>query len=435
MAEKIKKNYLHILLGRVSKYYKKTLHPDTLSDFLSNPYPYYQKARDYAPVLWSEQFKHWLVFDYERVREVLVDSNNFSSQSLETFNLIEENRDIVEPFFKIMGDWLVLKDEPRHAEMRAVIAKAFTPKYLASKEADTRRIAQKNIEKISRMDSFDFHNDFSVPFAASIFMDMLGVNPEDLGRVEPWIKDLALVVGRTRNIEHLKKGVNAIKEMEKYLEEIIEQRKYEPQNDIISLLVQANEKNILSNSEMSAQAIMLLSGGFETVSATLSGAALAFLKHKQEFQKLKTNMNLLPLAIEEMFRFVSPAQAPTRVASRDINFYGVKIKKGEGVAPIAASANRDARVFDEPNRFIIDRNPNPHLAMGKGIHHCVGASLSRMEIRIVMEEIVKVNLFNEVDLIDTEKEDWNVDNFSFRLPKSVNIKRTVTHATCPFTHV
>lgn len=425
-----KYKFHHKVIGNLSKYYKRTMSRSELEHFLYNPYPFYSKMRKFAPVFWSEEFKHWLVFDYDGVSEVLVNNDVFSSESIETFNLVAENRDLISPFFDIMKEWLVLKDDPRHADMRQVIAKVFTPKYLLSKEQQIKKIAEEKAEVILSRKEFDFHNDFSVPFSSEVFMNLLGVNSKDLHIVEPMIKDLALVVGRTRNIDFLKKGIQGIKNLEEYLTSVIIDRKQNPQNDILTLLVQANDRGVLTESELTAQAIMLLSGGFETISATLSGGVQCLLKNKRELNKLHSNRNLVNNMIEETLRFVAPAQAPTRIAAKDINFRGIKIKKGEGVAPVVASANRDEQKFKNPDVFLIDRKEKSHLAMGKGVHHCIGASLSRMELKIAIEVLLDSGILNNIQL-KSEKEDWNTDNFSFRLPKTVMVEQK--EIKCPFT--
>lgn len=418
----------HRFIGNISRYYKKTFSQKELEKFLYNPYPYYSKMRKFAPIFWSEEFKHWLVFDYDGVEEVLVNNRDFSSQSIETFNLISENRELLSPFFDIMKDWLVLKDDPRHSEMRKVISKVFTPKYLLSKESEIRIIADNCLNKVLNLNEFDIHNEYSVPFASEVFMKLLGVNSDDLELVEPMIKDLALVVGRTRNIEYLNRGIEGIKNLEKYLIEVIAERKLFPKDDILSLLIEANDKGILSDKELIAQAIMLLSGGFETISATLSGGIQCLLQNKEELDKLNSNYDLIDLLIEETLRYVAPAQAPTRIAIRDVNFRGVKIKKGQGVAPVVASANRDEKQIFLPNQFLIERKTN-HLSMGKGIHHCIGASLSRLELKIAFKSLLKTKILDDLVLVN-KKEDWNVDNFSFRLPRTVMVKQKIKK--CPF---
>jgi len=424
-------NNFQVLVGNLSKLYKKSLSQKRLEIFLYNPYPFYKRMRSLSPVLWSEQFKHFLVFDYDSVLEVMSDQKNFSNESLETFNLVEENRDIVAPFFKIMGEWLVLKDDPRHSEMRNILARAFTPKYLSSIEEDMEKVSLRHLNKVKNLDNFDFHNDFSVPFASEVFMKLLGVNHEDLDLVEPWIKDLALVVGRTKNVDYLKRGVKAIMEMKQYLERVIEEKKRVKTNDMISLLVEANKNGVLTDSEISSQAIMLLSGGFETVSASLSGGVMALLKNKNQLDYLMDNPQFISKTIEEIFRFVSPAQAPTRVAKRDINFHGIKIKKGQGIAPVVASANRDKKYFENPEFFDLKRNSDAHLAMGKGVHHCIGASLSRMQLKIVFKNLLDHQILTNLNL-ESEVEDWNTDNFSFRLPKSVKVQNALAKAKCPY---
>lgn len=415
---------LHKFTAKLSKGYKKVFSDSELKEFLLDPYPKYELLRKIAPVFWSEHFKHWLVLDYEKVYIALTDKERFSSESLETFSLLSANRELLDPFLEIMGRWLVLKDDPKHKAMRNVLAKVFTPKFLNSKKESFRQISDELIKEIEQGDDiFDFHSQLSVPFASRVFMNLFGIPFQDVNYIEPLIKDLALVVGRTRDANLMKRGIRGIKEMEKYLLNAIENKKQQPGNDIITLLINANKKGILDDKEMVAQAIMLLSGGFETISATLSGGMLALLKNPKELLKLKNDPSIIPLAIEECLRFVAPAQSPTRIARYDMDFFGVKIKKGEGVAPVVASANRDPKVFDRPNQLIVDRTPNEHLAMGKGSHHCIGAILSRMELQIFFEQFLTSDLVN-MSLVDDKYEDWNTDNFSFRIPKSILINKS-----------
>lgn len=409
-------------LGNMSKYYKKNYSQAELQDFLANPHKTFSVLRKHCPVFWNEYFNHWLIFDYDTCKIVLTDTDLFSSQSAETFSLAPELREEMEPFYASMKKWMVLQDGENHKKIRQAVAKIFTPKSLEIQRERATNIAKSLIVKLKEQEKFDFIKEYATPLPASIFLGMLGVELDMISTVESWVRKIARVVGRTKDVNALLEGRNALVAMEVYLKEKINERRLKKEEDIISVIINANEKSVISDDEVIANCVMLMSGGFGTIEATLSGGVLELLKNPKQLEKLKNDWSLLDNSIEEILRYVCPAQAPTRIASKDLVLNGVKIKKGQGVAPVVASANRDINIFKDPNMFDISRMNNPHLSLGLGRHHCIGASLSRIQLPIAVKTFF--DSFPNVKL-DSNIEDWNDDNLSFRMLRSLYLKNNV----------
>ena len=406
------------VIGNFSRFIKMKMPQKSLNKFLYQPYSMYAKMRKHCPVFWSEHFKHWLFFDYDTVKIILSDNQTFSSQSVETFNLLDDFREEMSPFYEIMERWMVLKDDPEHRILRNIMAKMFTPASVALRADRTKQLAQSLIDEMKKKEVVDLAADFALPLPASVFLDIFGIEESNFTVVEGWVRKIAVVVGRTRDPKALKDGQEALLKMKAYLLNKIEASEVK-EGSLLYILIKGKKENKITEQDLIANSIMLLSGGFGTIEATILGGMTALLKDKQQFTLLKENPELMDLAIEEILRFTSPAQAPTRVTTKDVKINGVWIKKGQGVAPIVGSANRDERIFKNADKLDITRKNNPHLAMGIGKHHCIGTSLLDLQGPIAFSLLL--NTFPNMELLD-EREDWNTDNFSFRTLKSLRVR-------------
>jgi cholest-4-en-3-one 26-monooxygenase len=287
-------------------------------------------------------------------------------------------------------DLVVMLDPPRHGPMRRAANPRFTPRGVRGRRPDLERIAQEIVSAAAPAGSSgecDFVERIAAPFPLAVIASFLGVPRKDwdllfrwtnevIGKEDPEYRRPSETPGQT--IKRARGEVHA------YFDRLIEQRRNEPRADLMSELMAAEvEGKPLTQQQLVLYCELLVEAGNETTRNAISGGLLALSEHPGEWEKLRTRPELLPTAVEEILRWVSPISHFTRVATADYELRGEKIRVGDQVALYFASANRDEEVFGDPFAFRVDRNPNPHLAFGFGEHFCMGALLARVELEII----------------------------------------------------
>ncbi len=347
-----------------------------------NPFSWYEEMRNSAPVQWDEERQVWDVFHYDGVKEVLEQKNIFSSDRRPPQNQRQA----------ALGTSLINIDPPKHAEMRALVNKAFTPKAMKAWEPKIARITAELLQEVEHLEDIDIVEHLSYPLPVMVIADILGVPIEDQRQFKDW-SDI-IVAGPSNNeretLEKLQQEkMKANDELETYFYRIIEEKRTQPGDDIISVLLQAKEEGKqLTDEEIVGFSILLLIAGNETTTNLISNTIYCLMEDKASFEHLKREKELLPSAIEEVLRYRSPVQALHRIVKKDVTLAGQKLKAGEHVIPWMGSAHRDAQYFEDPDVFKIDRKPNVHMAFGRGIHFCLGAPLARIEAKIMLAELI-----------------------------------------------
>ncbi|HEV8003536.1 MAG TPA: cytochrome P450 [Planctomycetaceae bacterium] len=357
-----------------------------------DPYPVYEQIRSSSPALYYEPLDLWMIFDYEGVKRALVDPETFSSRA------VPPGSSGPPP------DWFIFYDPPRHTKLRGLIQKAFTPRVIASLERSIRQLSKELLQDavergLGRSAAgtapvLDVADDFSVPLALRVIAALIGIPPADYLRFKRWTDvtlKLADMVTRSGDLAQLAGEVGAVKaEMATYLAGLLEERRREPQDDLLSTLMAAEiDGERLAPEEMLGFFRLLLVAGNETTTNLINNAMLTLLEHPDQLARLRADRELLPSAIEEVLRYRSPLQAVFRTTKSEVEVHGQKIPAGKLVLPMIGAANRDPRQFPDPNRFDITRDPNPHVAFGHGIHFCMGAPLSRLEARIGLTDLLE----------------------------------------------
>jgi cytochrome P450 len=343
-----------------------------------HPFPIYNKLRHETPIRFDDDRNCWDVFRYEDVHRILKDTAGFSS-----------NRGLTSKD----NESILTMDPPRHAQMRAIVNKAFTPKVINNLEPHIASITNELLDAVLDAGKMDMVTDLAVPLPVIVIAELLGVPSSDRKLFKEWSD--TLVKGPNENSDAAfaqvmaEKGL-AINELNAYFIQIIEQCRKHPKEDLISLLLTAEiDGQRLSDKEIISFAILLLAAGNETTTNLLTNAVRCLTEHNNVQQKLWENPELLSGFIEEVLRFYPPIQALGRVASSDIEISGHLIHKGDQVVSWLASANRDENKFPNPDAFLIDRKPNNHLSFGFGIHFCLGAPLARLEAQIALSIMIK----------------------------------------------
>ena len=365
-------------------------------DVRRNPYPLYAQMRATSPVMRVGSDGPWLVFDYAGVRRVLDDYEAFSSSASPAGTT---NNPL---------PWMIFYDPPRHTKLRALVSRAFTPRSIAMLEPRVAAISRELLDvAIARATSggdgdgggggaaeFDLVADYAAPLPMMVIAEMLGIPSSERARFKRW-SDSILGLSETVSggaAAGAKAGVDYMQttdEMENYLVDILREFRSAPKDNLLNRLALAEvEGERLSHREILGFFQLLLLAGSETTINLIANAILCLLEYPDQFARLRANMDLLPSAIEEVLRFRSPLQAVFRGTRRDVEMHGQVIPAGKLVLPIIGSANRDAAVFADADRFDITRDPNPHVAFGHGIHFCLGAALARLEAKIALPDLL-----------------------------------------------
>jgi cytochrome P450 len=349
-------------------------------DLRRDPYPLYEQVRSSSPLLHEPQSDMWLVFDYESVKRVLTDHESFSS--------------IVTPPTGKAPDWLVFSDPPRHKKLRGIIMRAFTPWSIASLEPRIREVSRELLVPVLKRGQMDLAGDYSNLLPTMVIAEMIGIPVADRTRFLRWgeaIMNLSYAIaGGDEAAKAIREHAAVKEEMKTYLTEVLPERRRAPKDDLLTRLVEAEvDGEHLTEEEILGFFQLLLSAGTETTTNLINNAILCLIEYPDQLTRLRAEPQLLSSAIEEVLRYRSPGQIMFRSAKRDIELHGQVIPAGKLVLAMLGSANRDPMKFRDPDRFDITRDPNPHIAFGHGIHFCLGASLSRLEARVALEDLLE----------------------------------------------
>jgi len=344
-----------------------------------NPYPLYAQVRSLSPIFKiPPPFDAWGIFDYDSVKRVLSNSENFSSRVPAPRN------------------WFLFFDAPRHTQLRAIISKAFTPRMISNLENFIRTLSRQLLdEALSRGENqFDLATRYSIPLPMKVISHMIGIPTSDWAQFKSW-SDTILKMSYARggnkeeNDRILEDFICVSAVMNDYLTTMIAQRKKNHTDDLLTKLIEAEvDGQHLTQEEILGFFQLLVVGGQETTTNLINNAIICFLDNPTQLSLLRSNRNLLESAIEEVLRYRSPLQWMMRTPAREIQMHGQTLLPGQLILPLIGSANRDRKQFDRPEDFDSTRHPNNHIAFGHGPHFCLGAPLSRMEAKIALTDLL-----------------------------------------------
>ena len=352
-------------------------HPGS-SAVLSDPYGVYQQMRRKDPVHRMRLLDAWALTRYRDVDAVLRDHARFSN----AFRTgVVARTGVVS---------LLDRDPPDHTRLRALVSHAFTPRAIERLRPRIERIAESLLDGIASRDRVDLIASFAYPLPIIVIAEMLGVPPEDMDLFEGWSNDISLNVEPVLDQEGVERVRRARSELCEYFERILEQRRREPRDDMVSVLAAAEEQgDKLSHEELITTLILLLAAGNETTRNLIGNGMLALLAHPDQMQRLRRDPALIGSAVKEFLRFDSPVQNNGRAALEDLRIGGKQIRAGQLVIGVIGAANRDPEVFADPETLNIARTGPSHLSFGRGIHYCLGASLAEMEACIAFTALLR----------------------------------------------
>lgn len=340
-----------------------------------DPYPFYKVLRDHYPAYWSAGANCWALSRYDDVAAACNDAARYSSAR---GNVVDDDPGR-------MGKTLGTSDPPKHDVLRGLVNAAFMRGRVLEREPQARAIVREYLDEFCAAGGGDLIQSLTARATCSLICDILGFPRSDHIQLKRWVDGLVYRDPVTRKIPP--EGLGARKAMIDYANTTITQRRAEPRDDLITALIQAEvEGNKLTAEDLLYSISTLLAAGIESASSFLGNAMLALADHPDQSDLLRSDLSRAPNAIEELLRYDTPTQRFHRVAKVDIELHGQTIKAGQSVLVMYGAANRDERRFPDPDRLDITRPPARHLALGHGVHHCLGASLARSFARIFLEE-------------------------------------------------
>ncbi len=353
----------------------------------ANPYPTYARLRDEAPIYRNPALGMAAVSRYEDVLAVLKSPSAFSSRAMR--DLFTQGARSVMTDASIDGETLIGSDPPVHTRLRKIVNRAFTPSRIAALEGRVRSVTDQLVAGFEQRGSCDLLGDLAVPLPITLIAEILGVDPERHRDFKRWSTDLLLAGTGQPTPEQAERIVISDEELGQWIDEVVEERRARPRDDLVSALVAAeSSEEVMTVEEIGNLIMILLIAGNETTTNLIANALLALLAHPEQLESLVACPELVPLAVEEALRYDSPVQLTLRRATTDVELPGGKLSEGEMIAVLVASANRDERQFANAARFDLARDSRGHVAFGFGTHFCVGAGLARLEARVALEALV-----------------------------------------------
>ena len=352
---------------------------------VQDPYPTYARLRSRSPVHRSRVLDAWVFTRYADVEAILRDYRRFSSVP----STVQSKRQ--GSYRPPRADWTMLfLDPPEHTRLRGLVNQAFTPRAVAALEPHIRAIMEQLLDDIDDPAGFDLMAAVANPLPVIVIAEMLGVPPEDRAQFKHWSDERARILEPIVTPEERKRAVAAGESFDAYFMPIIRARRREPREDIVSALAQAKEEgDSLTEREMLVMLRLLLIAGNETTTNLIGNGMLALLQHPEQLAMLQEDPSRIPAAVEELLRFDSPVQLDLRGVLEDCVVNGSRLRRGDAVLLAIGAANRDPDVFDEPERLDVQRSKGSNISFGRGVHHCIGAPLARLEGRIAVEVLLK----------------------------------------------
>lgn len=373
---------------------------------IADPFPYYRVLQQEAPIHEIKKRELFVISRFEDVVAAAQDWARFST----TWG--PGPRRTESPIASVLQS-----DPPQHTRLRSIIAKAFTPRAVQACAPLIESCANQCIDSILENADANWIEDYAIPIPVIVISEMLGVPREDRALFRKWSDDIVGAIGGKVD------PTESQREFNDYFGKVVAARQQDPRDDVISKLLQPNSKGErLTVPEVISFCLSLLVAGNETTTGLIGNLFFQLAKRPEDWKRLKTDPSLIPSAIEESLRFEAPNQGLFRHTVEEVEIRGVKIPAGRKVLLLFGAAGRDPDQFDRPDEFDITRGPNRHIAFGAGIHHCLGASLGRLEANTALR--VATERIDEIRLI--EQSPPYVPIFFIRCPESLQLAASVS---------
>lgn len=360
--------------------------------FVADPYPAYEELRARGRVHHYEPTNQWLVPHHADVSALLRDRrlgrtyrHRFTHEDFGRTAPPPEQ----EPFHVLNDHGMLDLEPPDHTRIRRLVSKAFTPRTVERLKPYVEGLAGELVGRLVEAGGGDLLTDVAEPLPVAVIAEMLGIPESDRAPLRPWSADICGMYELNPSEEAAARAVRASEEFTGYLRVLIEARRAEPADDLISGLIAAHDEgDRLTEQEMISTCVLLLNAGHEaTVNSTVTGWWNLF-RHPAQLADLRADHTLVPSAVEELLRYDTPLQLFERWVLDDIEIDGTTVPRGAEIALLFGSANRDAAVFAAPDALDLSRAENPHISFSAGIHYCIGAPLARIELAASMNALL-----------------------------------------------
>jgi cytochrome P450 len=372
-------------------------------EVLANPYPLYERLREEAPVHWDPYLHAWVVTRYEDVSLVLkkyLAARTPDPERLEALGMGE-----LTPIAALMVRQMLFLDPPEHRRVRGLASAAFTPRRVAHLREHIGQIAEELVDAQVGAGTFDVMDAIANPLPAIVTAEMLGVPTADHELLKNWSQSFAEMLGNFQhNPGRARQVVKSVEEMVDYFTDAVIRESTQPTEGLINALTTAEiDGDRFTQEEVVANVIVTMVGGQETTTNLIGNGLLTLLRQPEQLERLRSDPELMPSAVEELLRYESPSQHTARLAPEGAVLGGNQIEPGAAVIAVMGAGNRDPERFEEPNEVKLDRDDNRHLAFGWASHFCFGAPLARMEGQIAFETLL--DRFDEITPTD-ESVSW-----------------------------
>jgi cytochrome P450 len=364
------------------------------ADVIADPYGYYGRLREEDPIHWNELYDLWVITRHDDVvwmtrHHELFSNAVFRNDPRPAYPaILESDQDLYEYVRNYQADQFIQHDRPEHLEMRKAVHSYFTPRSMEAWRPFVQNAVKEILDAAEEKGHMDVMRDVATPLPVLVIAQMMGVPEPD----RPYIRELAeklLYIGRGE-YDLMKPLTEGMQGMIDYVSPLVDERIVNPGDDFISVLAQGEKQGIFTRHQVLVNTSLLLLAGHETTINLLCNGTLAFMQHPEQWALLKQDpAGWAKRATEECLRYDAPVKSIQRLAVQDVEMRGKVVRKDDRIRWFISSANRDPEVFANPETFDISRDPNPHVAFGSGVHHCLGATIARLEGQEVFKALAE----------------------------------------------
>ena len=363
-------------------------------EIMYDPYSYYGQLRDEDPVHWNELYELWVVTRHDDLVWLTRNHELFSNavwlnDPRGPYPAINESDNELYEFVRnYQGKQFIQYDRPDHLEMRKVVHAYFTPKSMEEWRPLVQNAITELLDEAEQKGDFDMMRDLATPLPVLVIAEMMGVPKEERPQIRA-IAEKLLGIARGE-ADRLPRLVEGMEDMLEYVNPLMDERIVNPSDDFISVLAQGEKAGVFTREQSLVNTSLLLLAGHETTINLICNGTLAFMQNRDQWDLLRADpQGMMVRANEEALRYDSPVKSIQRLAAQDVEMRGKVIKKDDRLRWFITSANRDPNKFERPDEMDITRWPNPHVAFGAGIHHCLGATIARVEGQEVFRELAE----------------------------------------------
>lgn len=358
-------------------------------EVLANPYPLYHRLRSEDPVHWDPFLHAWVVTRYDDV--VTVFQRFLANRTPTPEQLTALGLSALTPLAQMMVRQMLFLDPPAHGRVRGLASKAFTPRRVEVLRSHIQDITNSLLDRVQDKGQMDAIADLGCPLPAIVTAEMLGLPTSDWKQLTKWSADFAQVLGNFQhNPDHAPQVLRTLDEMSAYFHAAVREQRKHPRDGLINAFLTAEQDgDRLTEEEVVANTIITMVGGQETTTNLIGNGILTLLRYPDQLERLRTDLSLIPSAVEELLRYESPSQHTARLAPDDVMLGGKLIRKRQAVIAVMGAANHDPERFPDPDRLDISRPDNRHVAFAWASHFCFGAPLARIEGQIAFATLLR----------------------------------------------